>query len=179
MYLNIFCIKIINILNTRIIFLILCHTDSSYVTRANPCRKPQAGVFDCSGQNLLHVPKFPPSTRIIDLSRNNITAEKDSFQCLEHLEFLDVSNNRIEIFHLSTTRCLTNLLKLDLTANCLQEGSFSFPTNPLILLDLRIHFNLYNAYPEKFLSIMPSLRSLHIDVYEGFTFGNGFPDNRI
>ena len=141
----------------------------------NPCRQTQAAVFDCSGQNLLHVPKFPPSTRIIDLSRNNITAVNDSFQCLEHLEFLDMSNNRIEIFYLSTTRCLTNLLKLDLSANCLQEGSFSFPTNPLILLDLRIHFNLYNAYPEKFLSVMPSLRSLHIDVYEGFTFGNGFP----
>ena len=144
----------------------------------NSCTQTQAEVFNCSGQNLLHVPIFPRNTRIIDLSRNNITTINDSFHGLEHLHFLNISKNEITTIYVSNVRSLRNLRILDLSGNYLRQGSFSFPTKPFPLIELRIQQNLYDAYPDVFISLMPSLRILHIDVFEGFMFGNTFPQLR-
>ena len=139
----------------------------------SPCREIPHGVLNCSGLGLTDVPRFPPHTRVIDLSRNNITMLNESFTGLQELTFINVSNNKIESFHVSDASCLESLETLDLSVNRLHEGSFPV-LKPSSLRELRIQFNTYKAYPEEFISELTCLRTLHIDVFGGFKFGNAF-----
>ena len=98
----------------------------------------------------------------------------DSFNDLEHLQFLNLSKNKIETFHISTVSNLRNIKTLDLSENCLHNDSYSISKHSWSLLELRIHHNMYDAYPEDFISTIPSLQTLYLDVFEGFKFGSGF-----
>ena len=141
------------------------------------CKQPRRGEFDCSGQNLNHVPSFPAYTTGIDLSGNNLSIINDSFKDLGRLEYLYLNDNIIETFQVSNVRDLRSLRTLDLSGNRLNNRSFLIQhniRNACSLLEFRIHNNLYQSYPEEFISTMLSLRTLHLDVFEGFRFGRGF-----
>ena len=138
------------------------------------CREVRLGEFNCSHRNLTHVPKFPLYTRNIDLSGNNIQVINDCFVGLDNLDSLNVSNNKIQTFQVSNASNFTKLRILDLSRNNLKADSFPTLSKPLFLQELRIQNNLYQQYPEHFISALLSLQTLYVDVFQGFRFGNGF-----
>ena len=170
-----FILNFINIFSIFVYFVIFSITESDDLEQRHPCRQTHTGYFDCSGKNLRYVPRFPPYTRSIDLSRNKIKAINDSFVDLDQLSFLNISDNEIERFHVSNGEQFRKLLTLDLSWNHLLEGSFNILEKSWPLLELRIQHNLYKTYPNTFLSSMVYLKTLHIDVFQGFMFGNEFP----
>ena len=100
----------------------------------------------------------------------------DSFVGLWNINYLLLNNNGLETFYLSniSKTSMSRLFFLSLSDNNLHYASFPTDFKIPSLISLLIHNNVYDQYPETFISSMVSLQNLTIDVFDGFKFGNGF-----
>ena len=85
-----------------------------------------------------------------------------------------MNRNGLETFHVSRPMILRSILFLDLSENNLHVGSFPLLLRLPSLQGLDIHGNLYDKYPETFISPITTLQLIIVDIFEGFGFGNGF-----
>ena len=69
---------------------------------------------------------------------------------------------------------MSQLIFLDLSENNLTVESFPTLLELPSLQELAIHNNTYYGYPEVFIAYMTSLQNLTIDLFNKFTFGDGF-----
>ncbi|XP_078697995.1 uncharacterized protein LOC144925746 [Branchiostoma floridae x Branchiostoma belcheri] len=77
-------------------------------------------------------PDLPPSILRLNLQHNSIReVNRQSFDGLEHLEYLDLSWNSIEYVENGTYASLTNLLTLNLSRNGLGDAQWFNFTSPL------------------------------------------------
>ena len=139
------------------------------------CLQEPRWQFNCTGLNLNYIPKFPPDTKVIILSENNIKVVNDSFVGLTNIHYLWMNKNSLEIFYLSniSATSMRRLLFLDLSDNILHVTSFTTQFQIPSLQGLAIHDNVYVEYPEAFISSMVNLQNLSIDLFTGFKFGSG------
>ena len=80
---------------------------------------PEGKIANCSGQNLINVPKdIDKDTTILDLSNNEITSLfNESFESLPMLEKLSLKNNTIRKVDMDTFTKLKHLHGLDMSYN--------------------------------------------------------------
>jgi len=101
-------------------------------------------TIDCSGRDVVAAPRqLPDMTSYFNMSRNNIvTLQQSSFDNLKLLKTLDLSYNQLEDFRIKLSS-LTSLQYLDLSNNRLQKIPFIFykSTKSLSLTQLRLRGN--------------------------------------
>ena len=146
------------------------------MAEGNPCLQKPWYLFDCTGLGLNYVPQFQSDTKVIILSNNKIKVVNNSFVGLNNLNYLWVNKNGLETFYLSDISAvsMSKLFFLDLSDNNLHVASFPTQFKIPSLIGLGLHHNVYDQYPETFISSMVSLHNLSIDLFDGFKFGNGF-----
>ncbi|KAK3103816.1 hypothetical protein FSP39_022144 [Pinctada imbricata] len=140
------------------------------------CTQTQNGVFDCSDRGFHTLPKFPSWTKFVNLSGNYIESIDSSLSGLQYLSILNLANNRIEDISSDAFSDLVELQILDLSDNrlvfeSLQNETFSTARS---ITQLFIQNNRYDPYPAGALSVLSSLSTLYIDVFDGFQFGEEF-----
>ncbi|KAH9499018.1 hypothetical protein Btru_004224 [Bulinus truncatus] len=141
---------------------------------------------NCSGLNLSKVPPdLPASIKTLNLDNNGIRelCEND-FGNYPNLLELSIASNCLYTLHENSFYGLSQLKKLILTNNILVYNSYTFPEcvfQPLQSLSV-LKLNLNNphvkysnfSYPDKALSYLKRLKSLHMDGLKNTTFGKGF-----
>ena len=158
-----------------------CYTMSHFIivsadlAEDTSCLQEPWWQFNCTGLNLSYIPNFPPDTKVIILSENNIKVVNDSFVGLTNIHYLWMNKNSLEIFYLSNISAISmrRLLFLDLSDNFLHVTSFTTQFKIQSLQGLAIHNNAYQDYPETFISSMVNLQNLSVDLFTGFKFGSG------
>ncbi|XP_033730713.1 toll-like receptor 2 type-1 [Pecten maximus] len=135
----------------------------------------------CSGCRLLSVPMdLPTSTTVLNLGDNNLNIlQRDSFPKLPLLKILYLQRNRLVSILSGTFDNLRNIENLDLSDNELDHLSLdsSIFENLKNLKSLKMHRNNFYAkkvYPEYAISTISNLEILFLDIFEGFSFGDGF-----
>ena len=146
----------------------------------NQCLQKPWYLFNCTGLGLNYVPKFPLNTKGIILTNNDIKVVNDSFVGLWNINYLWVNKNGLETFYLSNISIISmsRLFFLDLSDNHLHYASIPTDFKIPSLIGLAIHNNVYDQYPETFISSMVKLQNLSIDVFDGSKFGSGLIQSR-
>ena len=138
---------------------------------------------DCSGKNLMSIPKkLPKEAEIIDLHGNEITdIEGNIFMKYTNLIHLDLSNNQLKKLERHSFTGLFNLQVLNIAGNflCLPN---SYPHGVFKDLKSLRHLKTYsNRCPTKHTKIpddvfkdLCALKKISLNVVENFTFGSEF-----
>ncbi|KAH9499024.1 hypothetical protein Btru_004243 [Bulinus truncatus] len=141
---------------------------------------------NCSRLNLLKVPEdLPTSLEKLNLNNNFIRElNENDFLNYSHLKELSIASNCLSNLHENAFVGLGKLKLLILTNNVLIFKDGIFPEHvfhPLInLTELRLSLNNPNiknnsfGYPDKALSYLKRLETLHIDGLKNQKFGDGF-----
>ena len=130
--------------------------------------------FDFSHKNLTSVLWIIPAFAThLSLSHNLLTEIKyGDFNRMINLTYLDISNNRINMFNKMSFKGLKQLKVLNISSNLLRnDGSLPgglFQPLSLSLQELDLRHNLmYKIYPEEAIKDLISLRILKLDCVNG------------
>ncbi|XP_055998983.1 toll-like receptor 2 type-2 [Ostrea edulis] len=179
-------------------FVLMLQMSTLATTKERHCRVTQQ-KNECGNQDWLwnctrlNYQRIPPDfntmlkgrTISIDLSRNNFTLiSSETFasiktSILRNITALYFKDNKLQFIDEFSFRRLPMLCVLDLS--CCSLKTYTLRTRAFSSLGnlkiLYIHGNQFYSnysYPESELSRLWSLQELHIDVFEGFGFGNNF-----
>ncbi|XP_033755286.1 toll-like receptor 1 [Pecten maximus] len=169
-----------------LLFLVICvHWTVHYSDGLPDCcsvqRLEETFEVTCPGCRLQVIPQDEEkNTTSLNLMHNNVKILlKESFINMPHLEHIVLSFNSLSVISTGTFHHLVNLTYLDLSHNLLDGFSFEAsafnPRNNLkTLIMYSNNFHLRKVYPEPTLLSLSQIETLHIDIFDGLTFGEGF-----
>ncbi|CAG2204151.1 unnamed protein product [Mytilus edulis] len=135
---------------------------------ASSCRcqnVPRSGniIADCSGKELLRIPKLPHNLQNLFLQNNNISRIEDGiFKDSSLLTTLDLSLNRISYLRKNSFKGLQNLISLNLSNNDLKYENKSFEISAFNFLENLKSLNLKRNVNTSFVPDLWKLRSLEL-----------------
>ncbi|CAC5391063.1 TLR13 [Mytilus coruscus] len=163
------------ILVTAFVLLISCKHAILYEIKewkachfASSCRcknVPGSGnlIADCSGKDLLRIPRLPNNIQELSLRNNNISTIEDGiFKGNSLMTTLDLSLNRISQLRKNSFKGLTNLLSLNLSNNDLKYEHKSFEYSAFHFLENLKKLNLKRNANTSFVPDLWKLRSLEL-----------------
>ncbi|XP_071121921.1 toll-like receptor 4 [Mytilus edulis] len=138
-----------------------CHFASSCLCKT----VPGSGniIADCSGKDLLRIPKLPHNLQNLFIQNNNISRIEDGiFEDSSLLKTLDLSFNRISHLRKNSFKGLQNLISLNLSNNDLKYENKSFEISAFYFLENLKSLNLKGNVNTSFVPDLWKLRSLEL-----------------
>ncbi|VDI06244.1 toll-like receptor 13, partial [Mytilus galloprovincialis] len=138
-----------------------CHFASSCLCKTVP--GSENIIADCSGKDLLRIPKLPHNLQNLFIQNNNISRIEDGiFEDSSLLKTLDLSFNRISHLRKNSFKGLQNLISLNLSNNDLKYENKSFEISAFYFLENLKSLNLKGNVNTSFVPDLWKLRSLEL-----------------